>query len=82
VANISLLGCGTWGSALAQVVAENGHRVTAWHYKKDAVTIFDQEKHKAYFEKLIKEADIAMYHSKRNEDKITIYSEKIKNTLK
>ena len=33
--NISLLGCGTWGSALAQVVAENGHRVTAWHYKKD-----------------------------------------------
>ena len=37
--NISLLGCGTWGSALAQVVAENGHRVTAWHYKKDVLEI-------------------------------------------
>ena len=37
--NISLLGCGTWGSALAQVVAENGHRVTAWHYKKDVLDI-------------------------------------------
>ena len=42
----------------------------------------DTTNYKAYFEKLIKEADIAMYHSKRNEDKITIYSEKIKNTLK
>jgi glycerol-3-phosphate dehydrogenase (NAD(P)+) len=39
VVNISLLGCGTWGSALAQVVAENGHRVTAWHYKKDVLDI-------------------------------------------
>ena len=39
MANISLLGCGTWGSALAQVVAENGHRVTAWHYKKDVLDI-------------------------------------------
>ena len=39
MANISLLGCGTWGSALAQVVAENGHRVTAWHYKKDVLEI-------------------------------------------
>ena len=37
--NISLLGCGTWGSALAQVVAENGHRVTAWHYKKGVLDI-------------------------------------------
>ena len=35
--NISLLGCGTWGSALAQVLAENGHKVTAWHYKDEAV---------------------------------------------
>ena len=35
---ISLLGCGTWGSALAQVLAENGHAVSAWHYKDDTVS--------------------------------------------
>ena len=35
--NISLLGCGTWGSALGQVLAENGHKVTAWHYKDETV---------------------------------------------
>ncbi len=34
---ISILGCGTWGSALAQCLAENSHRVTAWHYKQDVV---------------------------------------------
>ena len=34
---ISLLGCGTWGSALAQGLAVNGHDVTAWHYNKDSV---------------------------------------------
>ncbi|MEA1882853.1 MAG: NAD(P)H-dependent glycerol-3-phosphate dehydrogenase [Candidatus Marinimicrobia bacterium] len=37
MANISLLGCGTWGSALAQCLAENGHPVVAWHYKDDIV---------------------------------------------
>ena len=35
--HISLLGCGTWGSTLAQVLGRNGHSVTAWHYKKDVV---------------------------------------------
>ena len=37
MAHISLLGCGTWGSTLAQVLGRNGHSVTAWHYKKDVV---------------------------------------------
>lgn len=36
--NISLLGCGAWGSALAQILAENGHNVSAWHYKDDTVS--------------------------------------------
>ena len=35
---ISLLGCGTWGSALIQGLAENGHSVLAWHHKKDVVS--------------------------------------------
>lgn len=34
---ISLLGCGTWGSALAQGLAENGHEIQAWHHKPDVV---------------------------------------------
>jgi len=37
MAHISLLGCGTWGSTLAQVLGRNGHSVTAWHYKVDVV---------------------------------------------
>jgi glycerol-3-phosphate dehydrogenase (NAD(P)+) len=37
MANISLIGCGSWGSALANVLAENGHSVVAWHYKKDVL---------------------------------------------
>jgi glycerol-3-phosphate dehydrogenase (NAD(P)+) len=37
VENITLLGCGTWGSALAQVLAGNGHNVNAWHYKGETV---------------------------------------------
>ena len=36
--NISLLGCGTWGSTLAQILAENGYNVLAWHYKEKAVS--------------------------------------------
>ena len=37
MANVTLLGCGSWGSALAQIVAVNGHSVVAWHYKKHAL---------------------------------------------
>lgn len=34
---ISLLGCGTWGSALAQGLAENGQTVHAWHHNGQVV---------------------------------------------
>ena len=34
---IAVLGCGTWGSALAQGLAENGHIVHAWHHRADFV---------------------------------------------
>jgi len=37
MAAISIIGCGTWGSALAQGLAEKGHAVSAWHYKKQVV---------------------------------------------
>tara|TARA_Y100001936_G_scaffold235799_1_gene264394 strand:- start:5 stop:427 length:423 start_codon:yes stop_codon:yes gene_type:complete len=32
---ITILGCGTWGSALSQSLALNGHSVYVWHYKSD-----------------------------------------------
>jgi len=44
MAHISLLGCGTWGSTLAQVLGRNGHSVTAWHYKMDAVDDMTQSR--------------------------------------
>ena len=32
---ISLLGCGTWGSAVAQVLADKGLTVTAWQRNEE-----------------------------------------------
>jgi len=32
---IGVMGAGTWGTALSQVLAENGHNVIIWHYRKD-----------------------------------------------
>ena len=39
MSNISLLGCGTWGSAISQTLAENGHLVFAWHYDSDSLNL-------------------------------------------
>ena len=35
--NIIVLGAGTWGTTLAEVLYDNGHNVTLWHYRKDFV---------------------------------------------
>ena len=43
---ITILGCGTWGSALSQSLALNGHSVYVWHYKSDALEkISETRKH-------------------------------------
>ena len=34
---IGLLGCGSWGTTLAQILAKKGETVKAWHYRKDFV---------------------------------------------
>ena len=34
---IGLLGCGSWGTTLAQILAKKGNTVNAWHYRKDFV---------------------------------------------
>lgn len=35
--SISVLGAGTWGLALANVLADNGHKVTVWSHNEQAV---------------------------------------------
>jgi len=32
---IGVIGAGTWGTALSQVLAENGNDITLWHYKEN-----------------------------------------------
>ncbi|MCF6269100.1 MAG: NAD(P)H-dependent glycerol-3-phosphate dehydrogenase [Melioribacteraceae bacterium] len=35
--NVSILGAGSWGTALAIILANNGHQVTMWEYNKHYV---------------------------------------------
>ncbi|WP_195851032.1 NAD(P)H-dependent glycerol-3-phosphate dehydrogenase [Aerococcus tenax] len=40
---ISLLGAGSWGTALAMVLAENGHQVTLWTHRQNQADEINQE---------------------------------------
>ena len=43
---VTILGCGTWGSAVAQLLAEKGVTVTAWQRHEDkAVAMARTRKH-------------------------------------
>ena len=44
MSNISLLGCGTWGSAISQELAKNGHVVYAWHYDSAIVDSMNESR--------------------------------------
>ena len=35
MANISVVGAGSWGTALAVLLCKNGHQVTLWSYRQD-----------------------------------------------
>lgn len=41
--NISVLGAGSWGTALAMVLAENGHRTTIWSHRQDQVDEINEQ---------------------------------------
>ena len=44
MSNICVLGCGTWGSALAQILAFNDHNVTMWHYDKNKLLRINEDR--------------------------------------
>ena len=49
---IGVLGAGSWGTALAVLLHENGHEVTLWSIDKREVAMID-EKRELYFPFLI-----------------------------
>lgn len=44
MADYSVIGAGSWGTALARVLAKNGHRVTVWSIMEDEIAML-REKH-------------------------------------
>ena len=43
MANVGILGAGSWGTANAWLLANNGHQVTLWAHKEATVQItFEQ----------------------------------------
>lgn len=44
MADYSVIGAGSWGTALARVLAKNGHRVTVWSIMEDEISML-REKH-------------------------------------
>lgn len=44
MANVGVLGAGSWGTALALLLQKNGHHVTVWSISKEEVEMLDQER--------------------------------------
>jgi len=40
---IAVLGAGAWGTVIAKMLAENGHRVTLWSYDREVAKQINQE---------------------------------------
>ena len=46
MANVSVIGAGSWGTALALLLCKNGHGVTVWSYKEEEVrTLSEKREH-------------------------------------
>ncbi len=60
---ISVLGAGSWGTALAIVLAQNGHEVRLWsHRKEQAQEINDQKTNRHYLPEVTLPKNIVGYH--------------------
>ncbi|MDD3238945.1 MAG: glycerol-3-phosphate dehydrogenase, partial [Lachnospira sp.] len=44
MANITIMGAGSWGLGLAILLNNNGHQVTVWSVFPDEVTLLNQER--------------------------------------
>ena len=48
MAKVSVIGAGSWGTALALLLSKNGHDVTMWSILEDEIRMLDKEReHKA-----------------------------------
>ena len=43
MAKISLIGAGSWGTALSKIVSDNGHEVTVWSIVEDEIRMLERE---------------------------------------
>lgn len=63
MANVAVLGAGSWGTALSIVLADNGHDVRLWtHRRKQAEAINTTQKNEQYLEIMVPEQIKAFYN--------------------
>lgn len=63
MANVTVLGAGSWGTALSIVLSDNGHNVRLWtHFPEQAEAINSTHKNEKYLEIMIPE-DIKAFHN-------------------
>lgn len=62
MAEVTVLGAGSWGTALSIVLADNGHQVRLWtHHPEQAKTINQTHKNEKYLDAMIPK-EITAYH--------------------
>lgn len=44
MAKVSVIGAGSWGTAIAKVLSDNGHEVTVWSHREEEVRALDEKR--------------------------------------
>ena len=60
---IGLLGCGSWGTTLAQILAKKGETVNAWHYRKDFVDAISESRVNPLLPDIILDEKISFHYN-------------------